>query len=206
MSAAEDLLRQTIMNVLTSPAAKKIDFTFGSIHVDFAGFMSVFMALASRAKGYAGIDISIEKQAPGVNGGYRPEEDEFSFSHGAFGLDNADERKTIIHESVHAMHDIAGGKYYNSGRGSLLTTESENEAAAHVAGGLYLRYDANLIYDGSIGFPVVVNKIVDSIKGRPGARVSDSDAMTLRHFIAAHPTYLRAGTGLYRPTRANGLK
>ena len=201
------LLRQTVTKVLTSPSARKIDFTLGSIHVDYAGFMSVFMALASRQQGYAGIDIEIDEDLPaGAQAAYFPTEDKFHFPHAAFGLTDVSEKIAIIHESVHAMHDIAGGNYYSSGRGSRLTTRSENEAAAYVAGGLYLRYETNQKVAETDSFDLMTNKIVDSIQNRQGARVSDSDAMTLRHFIAAHPVYLRSGTGLYRTTNANGLK
>jgi hypothetical protein len=84
--SGKELMRQTIMNVLTSASAKRINFTLGSIHVDYAGFMSVFMALTSRAQGEPGIDIEFEEPTPGAGAEYGPDDDTFYFPHGAFGL------------------------------------------------------------------------------------------------------------------------
>jgi hypothetical protein len=108
----------------------------------------------------------------------------------------------IVHESIHAMQDIAGGTQY-SPRGSIYTSETENEAAAYVGGALFSLYDTGAVYGGHPH--ATAFRIAQSIQNVKGARVSDTDATILRTAVWMHPVYFFDGVSMWSPTFADGL-
>lgn len=200
-------LRMIVMGILLSKPAAQIDFTLGSIHVDANGFASVVGAMFTKQCGFPGIGIDVGGVPPDAAAAYDEAEDVFNFPNATFGT-APNERIYIIHESVHAMHDISIGTLcVPGGRGCIFTTRSENEAAAYVAGALFSLYDTGVV---PAGIPasgehwVKAFEIAKSIKNVKGAVVDSADALSLRTLIVSRKAY--EGVSLWAPTTANGLK
>jgi hypothetical protein len=190
-----------ITEIVTSPEARRIDFTLASISVDGAGLYTVATALA------AGV-ISATVRAmenPGAQAEYQNSGNYFTFPTVSFGGTNP-EKMAILHESVHAMQDVNLGR---PSRGTASTYETENEAAAYVAGCLYYLYKTNDNSTNEIDFTQLFPhfdqafKIAAKIKDKPGSVVAADDADELRRLIMCHPAYWTS-TNLYAPTFSNG--
>jgi len=203
----EDHLRMMVTGILLSKPAAQIDFTLGSIHVDATGLASVVGAMYTKQWGLPGIGIKIGGVPPDAAAAYDEQEDVFNFPNSTFGA-ATNERIYIVHESVHAMHDISiGSLCVPGGRGCIFTTRSENEATAYVAGALFSLYDTGLVPAGvpaSGDHWVKAFDIAQSIKNVKGAVVAPADALSLRTLIVGRKAY--EGVSLWAPTTANGLK
>ncbi|WP_342362181.1 hypothetical protein [Terrarubrum flagellatum] len=194
-------LRTLVYNTLVSPSANKIDFTLGSIHVDGAGFAGVAALVAT-----GGIGIKVGKQQAGASASYVNPKNTLSFPPDYSGaLPRV--RKDIVHECTHALHDIWGGGRWWSERGSAITTGTENEAAAYIAGSLYVTYEAGFPVKSLSDDPIfqLAYDIAGRISGKSGARVDLRDEMQLRQAIANEPLYQRDGVTLWSRTRADGI-
>ena len=77
---------------------------------------------------------------------------------------------SIVHECIHALHDVYGGKRLSSERGSGFSTRADNEAAAYVGEALFSLYDTGAVYSDSIRD--VSFAIATRIKGSAGAAVT----------------------------------
>jgi hypothetical protein len=111
----------------------------------------------------------------------------------------------ILHESVHVMQDVGGGKVISE-RGSMFVTDSENEAAAYVAGALFLICSGGKLGEGSPNLALQALSIAQSIKDTPGAVVPKSDADILRVLIVTHPVYMfDQRISFTTPTSADGV-
>ena len=95
---------QTVKSVLGSPSARRIDFHLGLIHVDAAGLAAVLSLVASRA-----IDIEVTPiMKKGVAAQYVNPTNTLRFRRPDYGA-TVVERAAILHECVHALHDVYGG-------------------------------------------------------------------------------------------------
>jgi hypothetical protein len=200
----------TLMTLVMSPSAQKIDFTLGSVHVDGSGFASVYYALVKYATSqHGGIGAEVGGVPPGAAAGYDNANNVFKFPHARFGASDENERMSLIHECVHAMQDIAAGMP-RSPPGSRPTTQSENEAAAYIAAMLFLIYENPGV---RLSYPPSADKhwikaleIAYKIENAKGAHVSDVDAIILRIWISLHPVYRSVGIGFFAPlTWADGV-
>jgi hypothetical protein len=203
----EEHLRMIVTGILLSKPAAQIDFTLGSIHVNATGFASVVGAMFVKPWGLPGIGIKIGGVPPDAAAQYDEQEDVFNFPSSTFGM-TTNERIYIVHESVHAMHDILIGTLcMPGGRGCIFTTRTENEATAYVAGALFSLYDTGLVPEGipaSGEHWVKAFEIAKSIKNVKGAVVASADALSLRTLIVSRKAY--QGVSLWTPTTADGLK
>jgi hypothetical protein len=191
----EFVLQNRLFAVLQSPEVDRINFTLGSIKVDGPGLREVVVSLMLGA-----VHIAIKAMRAGAAAEYDTDGNTFLFPNGAFGAKDSD-NAVLVHESVHAMQDIDFG--YDFSRGDYFTLESENEAAAYVAGALYDIYkNINRNYVAATPWGVA-HVIADKIKDTPGASVSDADAANLRAVIAADPTY-RSKNFAFDSTYSNG--
>lgn len=186
--------KQLIYTVLTSPGARKIDFWLGSVHVDEAGFRSVIDAIDCGS-----IKIVVEPQPTGALASYSGAQ--FSFPNATFGL-TPKNRSAILHEAVHAIQDIAGGTIW-SPRGSVFTTETENEAAAYVAGALLDIYEGRAAPAAPPQYPAAA-LIAGMLKDVKGGAVSELAADSLRLIIATRPVYHDNGVTYSSPTISAG--
>jgi hypothetical protein len=202
-------VRAIVTAILLSKPAVQIDFTLGFIHVDSVGLASVVGAMYTKMAGFPGIGIRFGNVPAGAAAAYDEADDVFDFPSATFGLTPV-ERIYILHESVHAMHDIAIGTLcMPGGRGCIFTTRTENEATAYVAGALFSLYDTGVIPDGvsnSGDHWVKAFEIANSIRNVKGAVVPAADATSLRQLIADRGSYKSAGVTMWSPTTANGLK
>ncbi len=198
-------LRSRVMNVLTSNTALKIDFTLGSIHVNFSGFYSVYVALLHKSLGLQGIDIDVGNVPAGAAAAYDSGNDTFEFPNLAYGTSVNDQSK-IIHESVHAMRDLKGAVFLSERRGLQFTTKTEDEAAAYVAGALFILYDNTVVSTSTLPVHLKAYQIANSIMNVRGAVVPDADVMSLRNIVAADPTYSARKVRLWTSSSADGLK
>jgi hypothetical protein len=202
-------VRAIITAILLSKPAVQIDFTLGFIHVDSVGLASVVGAMYTKMAGFPGIGIRFGNVPAGAAAAYDEADDVFDFPSATFGLTSV-ERIYILHESVHAMHDIAVGTLcLPGGRGCIFSTRTENEATAYVAGALFSLYDTGVVPDGvsnSGDHWVKAFEIAQAIRNVKGAVVPATDATSLRQLIADRDSYKSAGVTMWGPTTANGLK
>jgi hypothetical protein len=187
-------LQSRLFAILQSPEAQHIDFTLGSIKVDGKGLMEVVTSLMLGT-----LHIEIKTMDAGAAAQYEPDGNTFFFPNATFGAAVTDE-SSILHECVHALQDIDYG--YDFSRGDYFTMESENEAAAYVAGCLYDNYK-NLNTNYNAQSWDAAQKIAVKIKDTPGAVVSDDDVRALRNAIATDPVYM-SKTFASDDTYANG--
>ena len=171
------VLKRRTMKILRSPEAQKIDFHFGIMNVTGVGFLRVADAV-SRNK----IGIRLGMVSPGAAAEFSRWV--FDFPNGQYGRFPLEEA-TIVHEAVHAMKElilpVAG-----------LVPNSQNEAAAYVAGALYLRY-IGAASPNSLPQMVKADLIAKSIMAQRGAMVSESDAANLRVWVTTRPVYRDIG-------------
>ncbi|MGL4324760.1 MAG: hypothetical protein ACRCTD_12040 [Beijerinckiaceae bacterium] len=179
---------------MNSPAAKKLDFWLGPIHVDHQGLTAVAESMMPRWKGERGVGVVLEKQRPGVEASYRIVSNMLSFAIG-FDFKTPKARATVIHEMVHAMHDTLGARHNSSDRGGRMQTkESENEAAAYVADALFSLFEEQpapkpAAYNADKTIAQASYAIAMAIKDTPGVKVDTSMAAELRVAIMKDPVY-----------------
>src|ERR1700749_573285 len=167
----ENIIGARLFQVLQSPEVKRIDFNMAHIKVDAAGFQNVVVSLMLGT-----LHIGVERMTGGAAAKYYTHGNKFAFPNVSFGTDD-NEKAYLVHEAVHAMQDINYG--YDFTRGDYFTMESENEAAAYVAGVLYDMYK-NLDTNYTDSVWKVAKGIALKIKNTPGAEVSDADTRALR--------------------------
>lgn len=191
-----------VTNILLSPAAQKIDFRLGSIHVDGAGLGEVAASTYFAVLGFKGVKVVQERQSEGSGGSYDNKTNTLSLPNTRrFGTSTYD-KMTIVHEAIHAMHDMAGSTWFSE-RGSMFTTAAENEAAAYVGGALYTLYSSSETFTKSphdLAFA-----IAKSIAGRRGASVPSAQAKRLMETICELNIYFEQGMTMTTRTPANGL-
>lgn len=194
-----DILR-AVMDVLGSPSAQRINFRLGLIHVDGTGLAAVSNLLSIGT--VSGLRIRVGGPLPrGAAAAYDDATNTLRFSRAEFGV-NASEKATILHECVHALHDVYGGGYYHPRGGSRFMTASENEAAAYVAGCLYHLYETGRTLKGHSTIFYHAGEIAKRIMHQRGAFVTTEEATALRKVIVDDGTY---NIGFKTPTTANGL-
>lgn len=175
---------QTVKDVLTSTSARRIDFHLGTIHVDAVGLMVI-----SHFVSFGRIAVKVAPMAPGVAAQYDPGANTLEVPRDNYGA-NAKERSDILHECVHALHDMfGGGSMFPKRAGSLLTPRSENEAAAYVADALYYSYETGGGAQSGNDILDFAAVIARRIANRRSALVTDAEARWLRLAIVRHPVY-----------------
>ncbi|MGE0422386.1 MAG: hypothetical protein AB7O88_08985 [Reyranellaceae bacterium] len=173
----------TVKNVLSSPAARRIDFHLGTINVDAAGLATIHNLVAVGT-----IPVKVEAMRSGVAAQYRNSTNSLMFPRESFGA-NAQERCDILHECIHALHDMyGGGSYYPQRGGSRFTPRSENEAAAYVADALFYRYETGGVQPGGSIIQIAA-QIAGRIANKRGAFVTTAEARALRVAVVLDPTY-----------------
>ncbi len=189
---------ETVKGVLNSPSARRIDFHMGLIHVDAAGLHAIRGLLAA---GIVRVKVvpSTDRDVAAL---YNYAANTLKFPRADYGA-NAKEKSDILHECIHALHDIYGAGYYHSRGGSRFMTESEDEAAAYVADALYYWYETGRV-QGSAADPIFVKAgaIARRIKDLRGAYVTTAEAIDLRQAIVGDDAYRY---DLDTPTGANGI-
>jgi outer membrane protein OmpA-like peptidoglycan-associated protein len=194
-------LTSLIKTTLRSAAAQKIDFWAGNIHVDGAGLLSVVDAMINDK-----ITVTIGALPADTEAQYSndtPADGHFIFPNATYGT-TAFQRAAILHESVHAMQDVAGGTLL-SARGSVFTKYAENETAAFIAGALFNLYASSSTGWGDDPLFVFADQIAQSIQNRRGAAVPKAELAMLRALIVSHAPYNRLGVTYVTPTGANGV-
>ncbi len=188
----------TVKDVLISPSARKIDFHMGLMHVDAASLLAIRGLIIARIVRVKVMPMS----GSNVAAAYNNAANTLKFPREDYGKD-AKEKSDILHECIHALHDVYGAGYYHSRGGSRFMTESENEAAAYVADALYYWYETGTV-QGSAADPIFVKAgaIARRIKDLRGAYVSTAEAIDLRQAIVDDDAYTYDLSTL---TGANGV-
>ncbi len=174
---------QTVKKVLTSTSARKIDFRLGTIHVDAVGLGAINLLVS-----FGQIAVKVRRMKPGVAALYVPSTNTLNFPRDDYGA-NAQERTDILHECVHALHDMfGGGSTFPKRAGFRFTPRSEDEAAAYVADALYYLYETGGAQSGDD----VVNTAAAIARRIVISRVPfvlGVEATLLRHKIVSQATY-----------------
>jgi hypothetical protein len=184
---SDAIMRSTIVSVLRSPAARKIDFWFGPVHVNTWGLelvaSALFRSLITCATG--GLDPALQAAK------YNQIERTFHFASTSVGK-TTDEQSYIIHECVHAMIFLQG----------MSVADTHHEGAAYVAACLFLRYALGRSR-GFVGTDSVAlayreaDEIAGKIANIQGAAVANSDVWSLRNMVPLVPVEQKDGVTLY---------
>lgn len=186
----------TVIDVLSSPSARKIDFHLGLIHVDVVGLMAINNLIVVGA-----VRIEVARFLEhGVGAEYDDSTNTLKVPRSDYGA-TSDEKATIVHECVHALHDVYGGGHFHPRGGSRYITKNENEAAAYVAGCLYHLYATGKPLRGKSTIFHYAATIAQRVNQR-GAFVSTEEVTKLRRIIADDPVHK---IGFQTPSTANGL-
>jgi hypothetical protein len=167
-----------IGTILQSPQVRQIDFYIGYLHINSAGYNLVVNAVANGK-----IDVQAGGVIPGAGAMYTPDNRVFNFPDTLLGLGTYD-NFNIVHESTHALISEVYSRSFGPVRDSL------DEAAAYIAGALYLRYSGIQTPQNSPIF-VKAHQIATNIQ--KGAVVPAKDEEDLRYLIIAQPLYYSIG-------------
>ena len=185
----EAALKLRLIAILTSPAAQKIDFFLGYMHINGFGYQRVADALREGS-----IGVGLGNVPSGAAAAFDSDENLFEFPDGGFGLTLASDQGTIIHEATHAMKSLL----YPFKVGWTVA-DTQDEAAAYVAGSLYMFYIGKS-FTGAPGAPLVfvkADQIARSIQDQKAAIVSARDEGHLRAVVATDPLYSEFGINYY---------
>ena len=189
-------LMLTTMRVLKSSSAQRIDFHLGWINVDVVGLNAIHDHISNKE-----VTVGLLEKNTDDLPLYLDVENTIGFPRLDYGA-NPFESAAILHECIHAMHDYyGGGTYFHPRGGSRFTTKSENEAAAYVASSLYYLYETKKPVSAVSNSPIatISSRIAQRIKDRPGAFVTEAEALDLRNAVAK-----AYGYGLWTVTDADG--
>ncbi|MBR0773602.1 hypothetical protein JQ625_02040 [Bradyrhizobium diazoefficiens] len=179
-----------IISILRSPAARKISFTLGVWRIDALAFEEIASAIA-----LGDIEVVVAPAKGGGEAEYNFKKDLIVVPDVTYGA-KITQQGAIIHECVHAFVDMENF----TGQ-----AESANEAAAYLAGMLYI------LHTGIVMPPIITPVgnlaagIAKTIIGQPGAAVPKMFETDLRRAIASEPFYKRQGVTFRSPDHADGL-
>jgi hypothetical protein len=186
----KSILRSRVISTLRLPATKKIDFRLGQWQINAITFERVATAVM-----VLDIEVDVGGVSAGAEASYNSNIDTLLLPSAQYGTDVL-RQAGIVHECVHAYVDLMTV----SGQ-----SDSANEAAAYVAGLLYLLYSLKVAPTPVVDFGKLAMTIAKSIMNKPGAGVSPKDEMALRTAIASFAHYRNKGMTVSSPAHANGL-
>jgi hypothetical protein len=179
-----------ILSILRSPAARRIDFILGAWRINALAFENVASAIE-----LGDIDVIVGTPKGGGEAEYNFKRDILVVPTAAYGA-TITQQSGIIHECVHGFVDIK----HIAGQ-----AESANEAAAYLAGMLYILHTGNPIPPTKNPIGVLAADIAKKMIGQPGAAVPSTFESDLRRTIASRPLYQRQGVTFDSPERSEGL-
>jgi hypothetical protein len=179
-----------VIGILRSPAARKIAFTLGAWRINALAFENIASAIA-----LGDIEVVVAPPKGGAEAAYNFKRDFIMVPDVTYGA-KVTQQAAIIHECVHAfvdMKQIAG------------QAESANEAAAYLAGMLYILHTGIDIPPTDHPIAILAGGIAKKMIGKPGAAVPSTFESDLRKTISSHPRYRDQGVTLDSPDTSNGL-
>lgn len=183
-------MAQRVMALLKSPAAQRMDFHFGLIHVDAIGLNAIHDHIA-KGEIQVGVVKPEDRDKIDAEAAYLDAKNALLFKRADYGAD-AFQNAAIVHECIHALHDFYGAASTLHPRGgSKFITKSENEAAAYVVSALYYQYETRRPLTDRNDTPIAVNAtlIATRIMNQRGAFVSTAEARALRLAVALNRGY-----------------
>ena len=118
-------VQDTVAMILLSDSIQGINFSFQNITISASNY--AFIALAIAGNTSVKFDFVVEQ---GAAASYSSDSNTYSFPNATYGMSDAFEKMTIVHESTHAVIDSLSTK-------SPIANKLTNETAAYIAGGLY---------------------------------------------------------------------
>jgi hypothetical protein len=184
--------------LLRSPEVQNINFSIGPYSINGQGYLKVAAAILM---GKMPVDVNPGRLTSDQGARFDPPTNELIFRTAALGSNNL-QRMNVVHECTHALIANSGFRWD--------ATYTDSEAAAYVAGALYLSYavspltreltpDPKFKLDTSFPFQApgepfaTAERIAHSIRNVKGARVSAKDAIALRGAVIANRTYVKLG-------------
>ncbi|MEJ1158892.1 hypothetical protein [Prosthecomicrobium sp. N25] len=190
--------RAVIVKTLLSQAVQRIDFSLSTISIDGAAYRALASLVAANE-----IGVVVEAQDKGVGASYKVSSNDISLSP-HFNDADVMQLSYLVHECAHAIHDIYGASGIDTRRGSrTYTTNSEDEAAAYIAGALYYVHAGGPAPVGWHPHWQKAYTIAKSLVGRKGVKIPFHDEMHLRSLIAVRPVY--AASGVFGATTSDGI-
>src|SRR5262249_24373382 len=111
-------LRDRTLALISSIAAKKIEFTFNGVYFAGRDFNLVAAAIMSKWVGGQGVGFRTGQVASNAAAQYDPDADVIDVTSLAYGVVPFD-RQALVHECFHAWRDIMGAKVPGGGRDLL---------------------------------------------------------------------------------------
>jgi hypothetical protein len=184
------IAKKRIINVIRSPAAGKIDFILGAWRINADALEDVASAIQ-----LGDVEVKIDTPKGGGEAEYNFKRDILIVPTAAYGV-ALTQQSAIVHECVHVsldMKQVAG------------QAESANEAAAYLAGMLYILHTGNEIPPTKHPIAVLAGSIAKKVIGQPGAAVPSTMEADLRRTIVATPLSQKQGMTFDSPDRPDGL-
>jgi hypothetical protein len=211
----EKALRDRVLSLLWSDAARRIDFELDGISIDGQAFRWVAHAVVTKQLNNKGIGFRFGHVDPSASAQYDPDENLFDFPDTNYGL-TPFQRRSIIHEAVHAWLDLRIPEVQTDRDAVLRALRMKpavmDEAAAFVADSLFHIYDTTPArsmpippYWVSEQHRAEAYRIAVSIMNNPGAVVAEADATALEKAILDHPSYRELKANPVMTYKNNGL-
>ena len=211
MSADSMFAKFSLLNVLVSRRIRNIDFHCNGVHVVYGTLYTVYTALLADL---LRVEVDPGALARGEAAHYDYAKDLFTFSSADYGSprDSVLHQQTLLHESVHAMIDLAYAPSRLTDDDGTPNTQVvdgrpmkyvDNEVVAYIAGALFLGWSEEVVSGYESSTPqgtqvfMAAAHVAAKIKDTPGATVTDEDAAYLATFVEADPLY--KGHPLYAP-------
>ena len=163
-------------------AAQKIDFYLGYLHVSGFGYGAVADAVSRGAIGVRFGELEL-----GAAAAFDGEDKVFDFPDGGVYGASLVEQSNIVHEATHAA------KWLIYKKAGIIENDTQDEAAAYLAGTLYLMHNGGDWPPGSHLIFVEASRIARSILNKKGSIVPAHDEARLRSFVSLHPVYSNMG-------------
>lgn len=141
--ADKETLRQTIVTVLSSDAAQKIEVDFDGVYFTGGFYSLVIGALTyNKENTLAGRSLYKMEKTDEAEAFYRPKSVGGSnsgifFTDYDYGLSDPFQKETLVHECFHCWRDLTGRSAPSLPNSSIRTTKLTDEAMAYLVGSLY---------------------------------------------------------------------
>jgi hypothetical protein len=180
-------IKWNIINAIGAPPIMRVGFQFGNTVITPVAFIIVAQLID---KGR--INTAVDSQMPaGAEAIYNPSTDTIVAPFDTYGRELWDEKSVLIHESVHAYLDAAGGRITNGQSMTCL----DDETIAYLAGAMYLVAANVYTSSGKIG-TIAIKTVKSKMAAAPTPKTlsetiafSKQEVKDLQTAISTDPTY-----------------
>ena len=183
--AEEAVVKATVGNILMSDSCQKIDFTWDTYRIDGSRFTAAALTLLARAGKPGRLRVAVGGLPPDHGANYDADSTTLRVPATSFGVVDAWERSTIVHEATHICMDLLG-------RGKS-TPGATEEMLAYVAAMLFNlhEFEADRLTwtPPAASIPALAETAAMGVMGKPRAALGEKAAGAVIAAIKLNPTY-----------------